>query len=302
MTNQIIKIEEAKELAGELSTAESLPTALKKKSADILATILAGSELGLQPMQALRSIHLIEGRPTLAANAIAALVRKSGVCEYLRTVNSTNDVCTIETKRKGDPEPESRSYTIKDAQLAGLLDRPNWKRHPKSMLYARCVSQLCRAVFPDVILGVYETDESDEIIEEVSGQLLQDAKQQPKPVQLATSATLEPKPTPKVVDVELRQAPIVPQASKVELPPETTTALASVGFEEQKPYVIQSGKNKGKTFREVDSDALKLAFEFFNAKVSTAKTDKESQSAAAILAQVEREIARRESEQTNAGA
>lgn len=290
MTNQIIKIEEAKELARELAPANTLPAALKQKPADLLAVILTGAELGLAPMQAVRGIQIIQGKPTLSADAMGALVKRSEACEWMIVKESTNETCTIETKRRGYPSAESNTFTMKDAMLAGL-NGDNWRKYPKAMLRARCLTALCRSVYPDIVMGIYDPDE-----------ISPETKPAVESVQLATSATLEPKPTPKVVDVELRQAPIVPQASKVELPPETTTALASVGFEEQRPYVIQSGKNKGKTFREVDSEALKLAFEFFNAKVSTAKTNKESQSAAAILAQVEREIARRESEQTNAGA
>ena len=55
----------------------------------------------LTPMQALLGIHLVEGRPVLAADTLVAIVRRSPVCAMWRTVESTEARCTIETQRKG---------------------------------------------------------------------------------------------------------------------------------------------------------------------------------------------------------
>jgi hypothetical protein len=152
---------EAKDLAAQLATARTLPEALQKSPADILATIMAGAELGLAPMQSIRAIVLIKGKPTLSADAMGALTKsRSDICEYLRLVESTPTKATYETKRKGESQPTTMSFTIEDAQRAGLVAPGGmYIKYPAPMLRARCQSSICRAVYPDLLLGVYDPEE-----------------------------------------------------------------------------------------------------------------------------------------------
>lgn len=168
MSNELVvitprSIEEAERLASTLARAHTLPEALRQKPADILATILTGAELGLAPMQAVRGIQIIKGRPTLSADTMGALVkRRSDVCEYLVLKESTAERAVYVTKRRGDPDATTMTYTIQDAQRAGLVGGDNWRRYPQAMLRARCLSAICRAVYPDLCLGLYDPDEMSE--------------------------------------------------------------------------------------------------------------------------------------------
>ena len=87
----------------------------------VLSTLLLGRELGLPAMASLRSVHIIEGKHSLSADLMVALVLKSGLAEYFTLIETTDTVCTYETKRKGAPEPQRLSYTIEEADAAGLL-------------------------------------------------------------------------------------------------------------------------------------------------------------------------------------
>jgi len=42
---------------------------------------------------------------------------------------------------------------MRDAEAAGLAKKRNWSQYRSSMLTWRAVSQLCRVLFPDVVLG-----------------------------------------------------------------------------------------------------------------------------------------------------
>ena len=116
----------------------------------VLSTMLLGRELGLPAMASLRSVHIIEGKHSLSADLMVALVLKSGLAEYFQMVESTDTICTFATQRKGAPEPTRLSYTIEQAKQANLLFvRPgkqpgNWQKIPKQMLRARCKSELAR--------------------------------------------------------------------------------------------------------------------------------------------------------------
>ena len=131
----------------------------------VLSTILLGRELGIPAMAALRSVHLIEGKHSLSADLMVALVLKSGMAEYFQQIESTDHECTFETKRKGNPHPQKLNYTIEQAKQAGLLaptrsGKPsNWQKIPKQMLRARAKSELARLEYPDLLAGLYTPEE-----------------------------------------------------------------------------------------------------------------------------------------------
>lgn len=152
-------IDEGFELAKILAASGLLPRGAQRPEA-AFAIIAAGRELGLTAMQSLRSIHIIEGKPTLSADLIAALCKsRPDVCVYFRLVESTDRIARYETQRRGEPAPTSMSFTIEDAQRAGVTGKDNWKKYPAAMLRARCITALARAVYPDLAMGVYDPDE-----------------------------------------------------------------------------------------------------------------------------------------------
>lgn len=165
MSNEITiitpkSLSEAKQLADTLSAARTIPEALQKSPADCMAIVLAGAELGLAPMQSIRALVLIKGKPTLSADAMGALVKsRRELCKYLTLKHSDGTRATYETLREGDPTPTTMSFTIDEAKAAGLAGNDNWRKFPAAMLRARALSAICRAVYPDLLLGVYDPDE-----------------------------------------------------------------------------------------------------------------------------------------------
>ena len=131
----------------------------------VLSTMLLGRELGMPAMAALCSVHVIEGKHSLSADMMVALVLKSGMAEYFQLVESTENECTFETKRKGNPHPQKLTYTILQAKQAGLLQptrsgKPStWMKMPKQMLRARAKSELARLEYPDLLAGLYTPEE-----------------------------------------------------------------------------------------------------------------------------------------------
>ena len=131
----------------------------------VLTTLLLGRELGLSAMAALRSVHIIEGRHSLSAELMVALVLRSGLAEHFTLIESTDKICTYETKRKG-ATVQRLSYTIEQAGTAGLLAPPKpgkkpspWHKIPTQMLRARCKSELARLEYPDILAGLYTPEE-----------------------------------------------------------------------------------------------------------------------------------------------
>jgi hypothetical protein len=122
--------------------------------------LMQGRELGLSSMQAISNIDVIRGKPTLAAKLMTALVRSSGLCEYLDCTEMTPERATWVTKRKGSPREVTVSFTIEEAADMELLGRDQWKKQKATMLMWRAASRICRMVYSDVILGLYDSDEA----------------------------------------------------------------------------------------------------------------------------------------------
>jgi hypothetical protein len=148
-----------------------------------------GKELGFAPMQAMHQIVPIQGKLSLSAKAIGAVLRKGGVkfrtledgvyvygekvsIEKLDGEKATGMRTTIEFTRDG--MIELCSFSWRDAELAGLTTKDNWKRMPKEMLYARCLAKGANRIGQDLLLGLYMTDELADAFNVSEQQLVRD--------------------------------------------------------------------------------------------------------------------------------
>lgn len=139
-----------------ISRTEFVPKALRGNLPAILACVSTGREMGIGDMQALRSIHIIDGKPSFSAELMVARVRAA---EHSITFKASADSCTVYGKRGDNGDTGEFEYTLEMAKRAGLLGKDNWKKYPEAMLWARAVSQLCRMLFADCLAGVSYTPE-----------------------------------------------------------------------------------------------------------------------------------------------
>lgn len=150
-------------LAQALSQAEGfIPRGLVGKPNAIAAAILTGLELGLGPMEAMRSIHIVEGKPTMSADLMLARAIRAGI--RIEWEQCDGEAATLKLERSG--MKHRHSFTFAEAQRAGLTSKDVWKKYAPAMLRARCVSAALRAFAPDVLgAGVYTPEEVDSIEE-----------------------------------------------------------------------------------------------------------------------------------------
>ena len=149
----------------------------------IMVAMTAGLELGLPPMAAIQSVAVINGRPCLWGDALIGVVRSSPLCRYVREwIDGEGDqmVAYCETHRENEAEPVKRSFSVFDAQRAGLWqtepivtrtvkgssykkrnDSPWWK-YPKRMLQMRARSWCLRDVYADILKGIQIREEVED--------------------------------------------------------------------------------------------------------------------------------------------
>jgi hypothetical protein len=126
----------------------------------VVVVLQLGAELGFTPMQSLRTIAVLNGRPVPTADGCVAAVAASGLCDYFREVETTDTYSTWETRRRGDTHPRQFTFTIDDARRAGLSQREHWRAYPKRMLAARAKKYLAQDTYPDVIGGLLSAEEA----------------------------------------------------------------------------------------------------------------------------------------------
>lgn len=142
-----------------LATADLLPPAYRNKPGNVLLAVEYGQALGVPPMTAIQGIHVIQGKPTLSADLMAALIRRAG--HKLRVRVDPGPVAVAQIIRTDDPDYtyECR-WDMERAKTAKLTGKDNWITNPKSMLKARAISEVAREACSEVLHGlIYTPDE-----------------------------------------------------------------------------------------------------------------------------------------------
>jgi hypothetical protein len=103
-------------------------------------------------MVALASIDIIEGRPQLSAQLLAALIFRAG--HRIKVGENSDKACEVTIERSDGLAEHTVRWTMTDAQRAGLAGKANWQKHPRQMLHARALSECARITCPDVALGL----------------------------------------------------------------------------------------------------------------------------------------------------
>lgn len=121
--------------------------------------ILAGQELGFGPFASMTGVHIIQGKPTIGANLMAAAVKSRGKYNY-RITSMTEQQCSIDFY-EGKEKVGTSTFTIEDAKKAELTGKDSWKKYVKNLLFARAMSNGCRWFCPDIFNGapVYTPEE-----------------------------------------------------------------------------------------------------------------------------------------------
>lgn len=245
-------VEEAWRMAEWLSKSSLLPGALRGKPSDVLVVMMKGRELGLQPMVAFSSIHVIDGKPNCSAELLAGLVKASPACEYFQMIDSSDEQAVFESKRRGAPKPVRMAWTAKQAEAAGLLGKDNWKRHRGAMLRARCIAALCRAEWQDVTMGLETVDEAEE-------------RREAEKAVTGEATTTGPAPASKVVALAERVAAKVAEKKPAPTPPaqqetpkeEPPAPVPTVGF----------GPAKGRPVSDLSADELTDSIDLAEARL-----------------------------------
>lgn len=123
--------------------------------------ILAGQELGINPIASMTHVYFINGRLAYEATILASAVKRKGY-DY-RIKEHTNEACAIDFLNQKGEVIGTSSFTMKDAKTAGIDGKDVYKKWPRNMLFGRAMSNGCRWYCADIFGGVsvYVPEELD---------------------------------------------------------------------------------------------------------------------------------------------
>jgi hypothetical protein len=118
---------------------------------------------GIPAVLAVRDYHIIDGKPSLKAEVmLARFLAAGGRVEWHERTDKAAEA-TFSHPLGGTIRVR---WDIAMATLAGLADKPVWKKYSRQLLHARCASEGCRAVYPAATGHVYTPEEVRDMREE----------------------------------------------------------------------------------------------------------------------------------------
>lgn len=156
-TSVIQSMDDVERAASAMSASGFFPDS--KEASKAIVKVLAGRELGFGAFASMTGVAVIEGKPVIGANLLAAAVKQTGKYNYRVTKHDENE-CVIDFFENKEKVGTS-TFTMKDAAAAGLNLKDNWKKYPRNMLFARAIANGQKWYAPDVFNGVtvYTPDE-----------------------------------------------------------------------------------------------------------------------------------------------
>lgn len=269
---------------------EFVPEAMRNKPAAVAAAMLTGREMGIEPMMALRHIHVVKGKPGLSAELMRAQVLAKGhEIDYLET---TDTRCVVAGRRRGESEWTRVTFTADQAKRAKI----DLGGYPEDKLLARATTRLCRRKFADVVAGLAAVDElEDGVYDQPSNDHQTEAPKQAPKARTAqrrqATATVERKanrstPRPAAQEPAAAAGPPLPgeddydepKAPEPESEPAEDSALAITSSQMRKLHAIFS--KAGNLNRE---DRLRICKAVVNRDELTTSSELTKDEASALI-------------------
>lgn len=118
---------------------------------------------GMTPLDFVRKYHIVNGRPSMRADAMHAAFRSAG--GRVRWIKTGDDKTEARAEFAIDGQKLELAYTIDDGKASSDnfgKDGSNWSRDAGAMLRARLITKAVRMLAPELVTGMYDPSEIDD--------------------------------------------------------------------------------------------------------------------------------------------
>lgn len=151
--NELIPFADIKQMAHAIGASKMFGQSPEQA----LALMLVAQAEGRHPAIVARDYHIIQGRPSLKADAMLARFQQEGGRVKWHALTDAIADATFSHAAGGEIR---LSWTIEQAKKAGLTGKSGpWQQFPRAMLRARLISEGIRTVYPGVLVGTYTPEE-----------------------------------------------------------------------------------------------------------------------------------------------
>jgi len=157
MSTALVPVADIEKMAGAIAKSKMFGM---KTTEEAFALMLIAQAEGMHPAIAARDYHVIQGRPTLKADAMLARFQNAGGKVQWDVYTDAEVTGTFSHPQGGSLK---LTWTFAQASKIGLTGKDNWKNYPRAMLRARCISEGIRTVYPGCVVGTYTAEELEEI-------------------------------------------------------------------------------------------------------------------------------------------
>lgn len=155
---QLASFHDILDFADQASRSALIPAQYRNKPADIVIAVMHGAELGLPPIQAINSIAVINGRPSVWGDAVPGLCYGSGLAqdieEHYEGEPGTDGFTAVCIATRRGFSPKTGRFSQADAKTAGLYGKATHGSYPKRMMMWRARHFALHDAFPDVLRGI----------------------------------------------------------------------------------------------------------------------------------------------------
>lgn len=152
MSSNIVPFNEMNSMA--MAVTKSGMFGLKNENQALTLMLIAQAE-GIHPIQAVQMYSVINGMPSLKSTEVQARFQRAGGKINWKETGITKAVVELSI----DGQTYTSEFSMDDAKRMGLADKDNWKKMPKQMLMARCITMGVRALYPQCLNNMYSSDE-----------------------------------------------------------------------------------------------------------------------------------------------
>ena len=140
---------------------DAVPRHLQGKAGPCAGVIMQAVHWEMDPFVVANKSYLVNGRISFEAQLIHAVInRRAPITSIIRPIyygEGDDRTCTISATAEGEEEP--LVWTSPKFGDIEPKNSPLWTSKPDMQLFYNTVRDWCRMYFPDVILGVYTSDE-----------------------------------------------------------------------------------------------------------------------------------------------
>lgn len=226
---------------------------------------------GITPLEFVRTYHIIEGRPAMRADAMAAkFLAAGGLIDWHEIGEAGKPAsATFTFGRQSIP----MAFSLEDARrMLGktkdgldVIDKPNsnWQKDPGAMLRARLVSKAVRILAPHIVVGVYTPEELQDVSEPAAAPPQRSSRKATTPPPADPPAAPEPQPVQAVQQpVTVETDPDVIDADFTVTPTVTTIPPEHVEVSEVVPVINTTADDDLPVTAELLQELVAVASQF----------------------------------------